>query len=101
VKPAANIERCTSEKCAGGCEADGIGFYVSVYSNGRVGLLLGPYGTHQEALDHVPMGKAAAERVDARAFWYAYGTVRVEGPPWPKAVLEGRGHGCEHKMEVA
>jgi hypothetical protein len=90
MEPAASIERCTSERCAGGCEAPNVRFYVSIWdhSGGRVGFLLGPFETHQAALDAVPEGKRKAEEVDARAFWHAFGTLRVEGPPWPKGVLE-------------
>lgn len=53
-------------------------------------LALGPFVTHQAAMDRVEEGKRLAEGFDPRAFWYAYGTVRVQGPPWPEGVLNGK-----------
>lgn len=40
-------------------------------------LLLGPFGTQQEALDRVDEVKALATRGNPRADFYAYGTVRM------------------------
>ena len=37
-------------------------------------VLLGPFETHQEALDLVATARRLAEIVDPRACWYAYGT---------------------------
>ena len=58
-------------------------YYCTVLDNSRVGFLAGPFATHQEALDTVPAAKAAAESVNNRAFWYAYGTVRLDNPIGP------------------
>lgn len=56
------------------------GYYVSVMDHGRWGLLLGPYDTHEEALELVETGKRLAEQVNDRAIWYAYGTSKITGP---------------------
>lgn len=49
-------------------------FYVSVDDGSRKGILLGPYGSHQEACDNVDRGSALAEAADPRAAFYAFGT---------------------------
>jgi hypothetical protein len=49
-------------------------YYVSVLDAKRKGLLLGPYDTHQEALDNVSRGRELAEQADAWAWGYAFGT---------------------------
>ena len=57
-------------------EAAGRLFYVSVIDRegGRRGILLGPYDTHQEAVDNVRRGRGLACDADQRGVWYAYGT---------------------------
>lgn len=45
------------------------GYYVSVIDGMRKGLLLGPYGTHQEALDNVQAGNNLACNADPRAIF--------------------------------
>jgi hypothetical protein len=42
-----------------------------------MGLLLGPYETHADALAHVRQGRTLAERVDPWAAFDAIGTVRM------------------------
>lgn len=66
------LDVCTCGTCAG----DAPPFYVSVIDDERKrkALLLGPYVTHSFALSMVPTGRRLAERVDARAVWYAFGT---------------------------
>jgi hypothetical protein len=60
------------------CPAVGY-FYVTVVNDGgEYRRLLGPFGTHAEALASVPIAKDIANRLDARAHWYAYGTARTE-----------------------
>lgn len=49
-------------------------FYVSVIDGRRKGILLGPYETHQDALDNVKRGRELAEEVDCRAAFFAFGT---------------------------
>lgn len=49
-------------------------FYVGIRDGKRNGILLGPYQSHQEALDNVDRGRALAEAADCRAAFYAFGT---------------------------
>lgn len=58
-----------------------VGFYVTVRNGGRSGALLGPYGTHDEALANVDRAREYAEQVNDRAIWYAYGTAKVTMEP--------------------
>lgn len=57
------------------------GFYVTVKDGPRTGILLGPYGSKDEAESHVRLGKRLAEQVNDRAIWYAYGVTRVMMQP--------------------
>lgn len=52
-------------------------YYVSVRDGERVGLLAGPYATHEEALFYVDDVKAIANRVNAWAAFYGFGTTRM------------------------
>jgi hypothetical protein len=52
-------------------------YYATVLDGQRTGFLLGPFTTHREALDAVPVARRAAARIDCRADWYAYGTARL------------------------
>ena len=63
------------------------GYYVSVLDGKRKGLLLGPYDTHQEALDNVKRGISLAVAADTRAVFYAFGTVKITAETLPKAVF--------------
>jgi hypothetical protein len=70
------LDLCT----CGGTHADGAHYYVSARrDDGAVSVLLGPYLTHPMALGMVDTGRRLAERVDARAHWYAFGTVAMDG----------------------
>lgn len=57
-----------------------IGYCVSVIDGPRKGLLLGPYDTHDAALQNVERGKQLAFGTDgaSRTWFYAYGTCRIE-----------------------
>lgn len=55
-----------------------VGFYVTVIDHGRVGKLLGPYDTHEDALANVDRAKAKAHEADPDAHWYAFGTSKWE-----------------------
>jgi hypothetical protein len=57
------------------------GYYASVESNGKRGLLLGPYGSKSEAEAHVPEATRLACQADDRAQFYAYGTARIQARP--------------------
>ena len=52
-------------------------FYVTVTDAGRTGWLLGPYSTHEEALDNVERGRALALQADRWAHFYGFGTCSV------------------------
>lgn len=69
------------------CPGDGGGYFVTVLDGTRVGWLLGPYDTHEDALANVERGNALASAADARAHWYAFGTARVKGGRLPSAVF--------------
>lgn len=64
-------------------------FYVSVIDGPRIGgeievkrmgLLAGPYETHEEALDKVDVVRRIAERVNAWSHFYAFGTMKLKEP---------------------
>lgn len=77
------------------------GFYVTVADGGKVGVLLGPYGTKEAAEADVPLGKRLAESVNSRAIWYAYGVTKVTmkpGQDLPQGRLE---HLTERQMALA
>lgn len=66
-------------------------YYVSVVDGGRYALLAGPFSTHREALDLVPVVREAAYQVDPRSAFYAFGTCRLERRlDLPAGVLNGR-----------
>jgi len=62
-------------------------FYVTVKDGPRTGWLLGPYGTHDEALANVERGKELAEEHDRWAHFYFYGTTLVRGSVTAKTVF--------------
>jgi hypothetical protein len=62
----------------GDCPTDTGFFYASIRrEGGDFRLMLGPFPTHAEALAAVDLARELAERSDARAHWYAYGTCRT------------------------
>ncbi|AGR47655.1 hypothetical protein PHIM7_13 [Sinorhizobium phage phiM7] len=67
------------------------GYYVTIVDGRRIGALLGPYDTHQEALDNVDRGKELAlngnDDPSNRAWWYAYGTTKIDAETLPKTVF--------------
>ncbi len=48
-------------------------YYVTVINGNKKGFLLGPYNTHEEALQNVDKGIKLAEQSDSWACHYAYG----------------------------
>jgi hypothetical protein len=66
------------------------GFYVTVRDAGRTGFLVGPYDTHEEALERVDEAKRLACEANSRGVWYAYGTSKVTGPPFPRGLFNDR-----------
>ena len=69
----------TSEEqcCDQAAQHEGKDFYVSVIDGSRVGFLAGPYATHTEALADVPTYREKACQANARAHWYAFGTLSL------------------------
>jgi hypothetical protein len=66
------------DQCSCGAEhSPDLAFFVTVRSGARTGFLLGPYGTHAEALANVDRGRDFACAVDAWAHFYSYGTASV------------------------
>jgi len=66
-------------------------YYVTaVRDDGAVAWLAGPFkNDHAGALEAVARSKATAIEIDPRAFWYAYGTSRLDlDVPTPEARLE-------------
>lgn len=68
------------------------GYYVTVQNDvGQTAYLLGPYDTHEEALEHVEEGRLLAESIDLWAHFYAFGTARVEGAKLPVSLASRKG----------
>jgi len=54
-------------------------YYVSAMEGNKTWLMAGPYATHRQALQDVQKARDIATEHDPRAWWKAWGTVRVEG----------------------
>lgn len=54
-------------------------YYVSAIDAGRTFLMAGPFDTHQDALENVENARLIADGLDPRAWFMAWGTVRIEG----------------------
>lgn len=75
----------TDATCEDSCtcpahHGDGAHYYVSVIRDGNPNdarLVLGPFSTHGAALGFVRLGEMLGRRLDARAAWYAFGTVAL------------------------
>ncbi|HEY6072490.1 MAG TPA: hypothetical protein VIV15_03640 [Anaerolineales bacterium] len=67
-------------------------YYVSCIDGPRTALLAGPFSSHTQALAKVEAAKTAAQEVDSKAFWYAFGTCRMEAVPygWKVGILNER-----------
>lgn len=60
-------------------------YYVSAIDGDRKALICGPYDSHEEALADVERVKKAANEIDFRAHWWAWGTASVDlerAPEW-------------------
>lgn len=53
-------------------------YYVSMVDGPRVGLLLGPFRLHRQALRFVRAARQEANRRDPWAVFYGFGTLRLE-----------------------
>jgi len=67
----------TDEAYGPAVDRPGADFYVTVRDAGRTGWLLGPYATHQVALDNVQRGRDLANEWNAKAWFMAFGTASV------------------------
>lgn len=58
----------------------------------QTALLAGPFSSHSLALSWVEKARKVAQEVDPKAFWYAFGTCRMEAQPygWKVGVLNER-----------
>lgn len=98
--------------------AEGAKFYVTALCGDDQALLVGPLDTHEEALRMVGTAKAAAKRVDNRAWTYAFGTASLvpedpANPPRgklndhlvpleePKPERKTRGKGSQGRKTIA
>jgi len=64
-------------------------YYVSVINGKDYRFLAGPYASHREALEMVPIVRRKAEQVDPRSVWYEFGTARIpeDAAKPPKGML--------------
>ena len=60
-------------------EAHG-GYYVSAREGQDEWLLVGPFDTHEEAIDYVAPAWTKAQEIDPRAFLWSVRTIRVKDP---------------------
>lgn len=67
---------CDNSQDYCGPRAD-LAFFITCARPGAVSFVAGPYRTHREALDAFRSVQEYAERVDARAVWYSFGTARA------------------------
>jgi len=65
-------------------------YYVSIIDGTQYALALGPYPTHQDALNNVATAKALCAN-DPRSHWWGFGTCRTD---------TNAGRGALHGIEV-
>ena len=62
------------------CSIEKGNFYVSLYSEGRLAILSGPYAFHREAIENIERVKEEANRVDPiNSAFGGFGTVNICG----------------------
>ena len=79
-------------------------YYVSVIRDGSPSdarLVSGPYPTHKEALDLVDRARRLCERLDPKACFYAFGTVRMKDTFDTIGILQKYGYGLDLSLPVA
>lgn len=54
-------------------------YYVSAIDAGQTFLMAGPYSDHASALADVDRARSIAVEHATKAWWMAWGTVRIEG----------------------
>lgn len=66
------------ETCeCGALHAEGLLFYATAVHGGRVAYLAGPLSSHADALAVLPSAREEAQRRDAWAVFYAFGTASI------------------------
>jgi hypothetical protein len=76
----AHLETCSAGETGTGHHYHRRGeksFYVTIIRNTRAGYLLGPYRSHQEAMDNVERGRKLATDVDSWADFDSFGTASL------------------------
>jgi hypothetical protein len=68
------------------------GFYATTRDGQRWAPLLGPYDSHQEALDNVDRARAYVQQNWTDRCWWSYDTARIatSAMPLPKGKLNDR-----------
>jgi hypothetical protein len=64
-------------------------YYVTIMRGARVGRLLGPYDTKEEADQRVPDARRLAAEADPFAAFDAFGVTGMEGREYPHGKLNG------------
>jgi hypothetical protein len=73
-------------------------YYVSVMKDGGdYRLLSGPYDNHADALIQVDPARAVAEKLDVKATWYYFGTVRMAEDFKGDGILQKMGYSLDCK----
>lgn len=54
------------------------GFYVSVVDGPKIGLLLGPFKKHSDALNQIETVREKAYILNPMSWFYSFGTVRMK-----------------------
>lgn len=57
------------------------GFYVTVRNRAQTGFLLGPYSTHDEALDNVDRAREYLREHRTDMWFHDYGTAKATAKP--------------------
>ena len=53
-------------------------YYVSIKDAGKFAVVVGPFQTHQEALNMVEPAITAGHEADPKSWFYAWGTCKME-----------------------
>lgn len=72
-----NFKGSCMKKCCGERHPRGANFYVSVIDGPQVGLLLGPFKKHSDALSKVEWSTRLGQKLNRKAWFYSFGTVAM------------------------
>jgi hypothetical protein len=77
-------------------------YYISVMKDsGDWRAVSGPYPLHVTALSLVDKARRICEQMDARACWYAFGTVRIKDACTEPGILQKSGYNLALEREAA